>query len=208
MIRRVIVFVDWDTARRVVPGPRVPITDVKRAARQIEQVFVALQGIIAAHLQQLDNRSVFRVRWRLYHGWYSGKTKTPDYRAVERYLSEASSKVIGQISFGVDVVVAVNLISGGKRMPLYDSLRQLTEPDGSIVVRQKMVDTALTCDLLQSTRSARDDVHLLIGGDDDLLPGMYMAESWGAIVHMCRLGEPSHHLNTRGLVTVIARQGA
>lgn len=202
-VRRAIVFVDWDTARRVLPGERIPINDEKRAARQIERVFESLRRVVADHLTTVDPRALFRVRWRLYHGWYAGKTKTPDYRAVERYLRDATSATINRVSFGVDVAVASSLLSAGKRMPLYDSLRTLEEPDGEKSVRQKMVDTGLTCDLLYSARSASGDLHLIIGDDDDLLPGMFMAESWGVRPHMYRLGDGSRHLNTKGLISII-----
>lgn len=202
-VRRAIVFLDWDTARRIGPAGRVQDFDLKRAARQIEQVFSALQEIIASHLTALDPKSLFRVRWRLYHGWYSGKSKTFDYLAVNMFLREASTIVIKNVSFGNDVEVATSMLIGGQRMPLYDSLRQLEEPDGTKVIRQKMVDTSLVCDLLQSSRSARDDIHLVYGNDDDLLPGVFAAEAWGAHIHMYRPDHGSRHLDTRRIVSVL-----
>jgi hypothetical protein len=204
-VRRAIVFLDWDTARRIAPANRVPTTDLKRAARQIEPVFSALQEIVASHLTALDPKSPFRVRWRLYHGWYSGKTKTFDYHAVDRFLQDAHPNVIKNISFGTDVEVATKMLIGGERMPLYDSLRQLEEANGTLVIRQKMVDTCLVCDILQSSRSARDDIHLVYGSDDDLLPGIYAAEAWGVQIHMYRPDQGSRHLNTSRIVSVLER---
>lgn len=202
-VRRAIVFLDWDTARRIAPAERVQTPDLKRAARQIEQVFSALQEIVASHLTALDPKSPFRVRWRLYHGWYRGKSKTADYLAVNKFLQEARAIVIKNVSFGTDVEVATSMLIGGQRMPLYDSLRQLEEVDGIKVVRQKMVDTSLVCDLLQSSRSARDDIHLVYGNDDDLLPGVFAAEAWGVHIHMYRPDHGSKHLDTRRIVSVL-----
>lgn len=66
-----------------------------------------------------------------------------------------------------------------------------------------MVDTGLVGDLLQSARSARDDVHVVIADDDDLLPGIFMAERWGIKIHMLRQQAASVHLKTGGLVTMV-----
>lgn len=205
-LRHAIVFLDWDTARRITPNPLLPASDIRRAAREIEQVFEALRKIVAAHLTGIDSKSAFRVRWRLYHGWYNGTTKTSDFRAVETFLADAGTIVIDKVSFGSDITMATSLLAGGPRMPLYDSVRERTEKDGRRTIRQKMVDTGLICDLLYSSRSSRDDIHLIYGDDDDLLPGVFMAEAWGAQIHMYRPDAGSRHLNTRNLVTVL--QGA
>jgi hypothetical protein len=69
-----------------------------------------------------------------------------------------------------------------------------------------MVDTGLVGDLLQSARSAREDVHVVIADDDDLLPGVFMAERWGIRVHMLRQQAASTHLKTAGLVTMVQRE--
>ena len=204
-VRRAIVFLDWDTARRIAPADRVPIRDINHAARHIEKVFSELQKIVASHLTSLDKKSLFRVRWRLYHGWYSGKTKTFDYLALIRFLQETSTIAINNVSFGVDIEVAASMLIGGRRMPLYDSLRQLDGDNGTKVIRQKMVDTGLVCDLLQSSRSAREDVHLVYGDDDDLLPGVFAAEAWGVNVHMYRPDQGSQFLDTRQIVSVLGR---
>jgi hypothetical protein len=196
-LRHAIVFLDWDTARRITPNPQLPAQDMSRAVREIEQVFDALRRIVADHLTGID--------WRLYHGWHSGTTTTPDYRAVQKFLAEAGTTVIDKVSFGNDITMATSLLSGGSRMPLYDTLRERTEKDGKRTTRQKMVDTGLVCDLLHSARSSRDDIHLIYGDDDDLLPGIFMAEAWGSCVHMYRPDAGSRHLNTRNIVTVLER---
>ena len=173
-------------------------------ARRIHGVFEILRQIVADHLETIDPSVIFRVRWRLYHGWYSGQTKTFDLRAVEKFTAELKTITINKVSFGADVVAATTMLCGGARMPLYDTVRAAM--DGLDELRQKMVDTGLVGDLLQSARSAREDVHVVIGDDDDLLPGIFMVEKWGVDVQMLRQKPGSTHVNTAGLVTMMQRK--
>lgn len=203
-MQHAIVFVDWDTARRLGPRGELATHTLNIEARRIDTAFARLRRIVADHLETIDSSDIFRVRWRLYHGWYSGQTKTFDLRAVEKFKSELKTITINKVSFGAEVVAATEMLCGGARMPLYDTVRAgLANPD---VLRQKMVDTGLVGDLLQSARSARDDVHVVIADDDDLLPGVFMAERWGIRVHMLRQQAASAHLKTAGLVTMVQRE--
>jgi len=52
---------------------------------------------------------------------------------------------------------------------------------------QKMVDTALVADLLHAARYGDYDECVVIGDDDDLLPGLFTAEQWGTRVRLLRL---------------------
>jgi hypothetical protein len=152
-MQHAIVFVDWDTARRLGPRGELATNTLNTEARRIDTAFVRLRQIVADHLKTIDSSDIFRVRWRLYHGWYSGQTKTFDLRAVEKFKSELKTTVINKVSFGAELVAATEMLCGGARMPLYDTVRAgLANPD---VLRQKMVDTGLVGDLLQSARSAR-----------------------------------------------------
>lgn len=203
MRRDAIVFLDWDAARRFGSRPKLDIKRVDHAAREMDDVFVALTSIVAPRLRREDSSALFRVRWRLYHGWHSGTSKTFDLRVVEKFIADFKTIAIGKVSFSSDIVPVSHLLCGGRRMPIQDTLRQITEPDGTKVIRQKMVDGALICDLMQSVRSSKDDIHLVFADDDDVLPGLFTAEAWGGNVHMFRRGAGSRHLNTTGLVTVI-----
>ncbi|WP_426014014.1 hypothetical protein [Caulobacter sp. DWR2-3-1b2] len=206
-MRSAIIFLDWDTARRLGPRPSIATKDLKRAAREVEGVFNALQPVVAAHLKSVDAKTPFRVRWRLYHGWYTGTSKTDDMRAVEQYRLVARSTVIDLVSFGADIEIADRMLCAGPRMPLFDTLRSQIDGDPG-ALRQKMVDTGLVGDLLWSVRSAKDDIHVVIGDDDDLLPGIFMADQWGAKVHMLRRQAGSRHLKTAGLVTILPDRNA
>ena len=205
-MRNAIVFVDWDTARRLGPRNALPTAKIKTEAGRIEGVFAHLRRLVAEHLKAIDQQNIIRVRWRLYHGWYAGQTKTFDLRAFEHFTTQLKSTTISNVSFGADIVAATTMLCGGTRMPLLDTLRASLVKPGEM--RQKMVDTGLVGDLLQSARSAREDVHVVIADDDDLFPGIFMAEQWGAKVHMLRQQAASVHLRTNGLVTMVQREVA
>ncbi|WP_426044110.1 hypothetical protein [Caulobacter sp. DWR3-1-2] len=128
-------------------------------------------------------------------------------RAVEQYRLVARSTVIDLVSFGADIEIADRMLCAGPRMPLFDTLRSQIDGDPG-ALRQKMVDTGLVGDLLWSVRSAKDDIHVVIGDDDDLLPGIFMADQWGAKVHMLRRQAGSRHLKTAGLVTILPDRNA
>lgn len=121
-------------------------------------------------------------------------------------MADLRTTTIGNISFGADLTVATSMLCGGPRMPLYDTLRAGIDAPGE--VRQKMVDTGLVADLLQSARSAGEDVHVVIADDDDLLPGIFMAEVWKVKVIMLRQQSPSAHLKTSGLWKSVNRVAA
>lgn len=204
-MRKAIIFVDWDMARRLGPRHVTLPNDVKRQVRQTEDVVAQLKQLVANHLTSIDPNSIFRVRWRIYHGWYSGLTKTNDLKVIEKFQAGMKSTTIGKVSFGSDLVPATSLLCEGPRKDLFDTLRAAVEGPGT---RQKMVDTGLVGDLLQSARSDHEDIHLVIGDDDDLLPGLFIAEKWGVKVHMLRQQPGSAHLRTAGLVSLVARAGA
>ncbi|MCJ2091758.1 hypothetical protein MKK67_04440 [Methylobacterium sp. J-072] len=206
--RDALVFLDWDTVRRVAPSPRLPTETAEQATRHVESVFDTIRPAIADYLTALDKSVIYRVKWRIYHGWYSGRTKTKDLRTIEEFALNCRDTVLNKISFTSDIGLSHGMLCGGRRLPLFDTLRLTEEQsaDGMTkqVERQKMVDTALICDLLQSTRSSKETIHLIFGDDDDLLPGVFMAETWGAQVHVLRRRiNASRHVNTSGLITLM-----
>lgn len=186
---RTVAFIDWDTARRLLPY------EVARKSRsRVEDSIFEVQKFIAEILTELPGRHVYRVQMRLYHGWHKKLTKTDDRREFEAASLEA--RVLGRVSFANGVVYGNELLCGGKRFQLYDTLRA---NDG--VEEQKMVDTALVSDLLHYARTQSKDLALVVGDDDDLLPGVFTAEVWGAKVLVLRIRpEDSKHLKTDRLI--------
>lgn len=192
---QVRTFIDWDTARRIVKH------STKRSAQtQSLTSMLELQEFISELLHETDRSTNYRITYRIYHGWHRGKTKTSDLIAFEKLSAESSlSRRIGACSFAPEIVFGNNLLCGGKRSILFDTLRRRDESDKD---EQKMVDTALVSDLLTSVRQERDAIYLVIGDDDDLLPGVITAERWGANIMLARITRPSDnsHLQTADLI--------
>jgi hypothetical protein len=190
-VHRVSALVDWDTARRLSPFSSEP------SSRHLESIFVKLQDALANHLSSVDNKIVYRVQWRIYHGWHSGKTKTADRLIFEKYIAFARPRTIRLVSFSTDFAFGDSLCCRSHRNPIYDTLRrdvQTKEP------HQKMVDTILACDLLHLARTRESDMIVLVANDDDFIPVLFTAEMWKARVLMLHTRETMNaHLNSAGL---------
>src|ERR1700685_4522648 len=116
-LSKVTAFVDWDTARRVLPRSTT-VTN-----RHMEDVITKLQDAIANYLHTIDSKKTYRVQWRIYHGWYRGKTKTEDRRLFENYVVIARSRTLRSISFSTDFKFGDMLCCNSHRNPLFDTLR-------------------------------------------------------------------------------------
>jgi hypothetical protein len=193
-LHKVTALVDWDTARRVLPRPEFKMTN-----RHLENVIAKLQDAIANYLHNTDSKKTFRVQWRIYHGWYRGKTKTDDRRLFENYILAARSRTLRSISFSTDFKFGDTLCCNSSRNPLFDTLRR--NPDTGNM-EQKMVDTALACDLLHLVRSRDSYIYIIVASDDDIIPALFTAESWQAnVVMLHNRANINSHLRLNGLVT-------
>ena len=172
-----LVFVDWDSARRIINSGT--ISAGKRPEREIEDAIEALQNEVA---RVLPKREVYRVSWRIYHGWHKGTTPTTDRREFEEFVNRYSARSVEKISFGRDFAFGDQMLCDSRRSPLRYTLRILERKRV-----QKMIDTSLVADLLQAARSRDHDRLIVIGDDDDLLPGLFVAEKWEAPVHLLRV---------------------
>lgn len=191
LAQRVTAFVDWDTARRIVPirGISTP--------RDVEAVFSKLQEAVARYLTAIDGKALFRVYWRIYHGWHRGRSKTPDRVLFERFAFNVGSRMVRNISFGGDYVCGDSLVCNSIRNPIYDTLRT-DRDDGQPY--QKMVDTLLVCDLLQLVRSRDSAVFVVIADDDDFAPALFTAEAWKAkVVMLHNRSSLNPHLSFKGI---------
>jgi hypothetical protein len=204
-------FIDWDSARRIIRPKWNPSDDkkvsLKERALNVEECFTELQSRVATKLLNIEpGRHIRIVRNRIYHGWHSGKTETQDRRAWEDAVPRLRPIVGSKISFLADVEYGNVLSCGGRRSPLFDTLRhRVGEQD-----QQKMVDTALVSDLLSYCRTESrnfkrgqkpNSMAIVIGDDDDLLPGVIVAEQWGLPTYVFRVTreDESKHLNITGL---------
>jgi hypothetical protein len=88
-LRRVTALVDWDTARRVEPK-------LGNELRRLDLVFSKLRTAIAKYISSRDTKNVYRVNWRMYHGWHQGKTKTEDRRSFDSFALTVRSQIFVQ----------------------------------------------------------------------------------------------------------------
>jgi hypothetical protein len=190
-VYRVTALVDWDTARRITPLSPGP--------RRFDTLFDRLQTGMANYISSIDNKNIYRVNWRFYHGWYQGKTKTADRLTFEKYLFTVRSRTIRHVSFGTDFSFSETLSCGSKRNPIFDTLRRDLDTGR---LHQKMVDTSLVCDLLHLVRCQDSNLYIVIASDDDILPALFTAETWrGRVVLMHDRAHTNAHLPLDGLTT-------
>jgi hypothetical protein len=130
-----------------------------------------------------DPETHYRAQWRFYHGWHRGKTKMIDRTDLEEALSLENKwwRTFGRVSFAPDYGFSDVLLCVNARGPLYDTVRDRQDGAG---LEQKMVDTALVCDLLQFARGRQGETALVLSNDDDVLPGVFVAEAWKCSVFL------------------------
>jgi hypothetical protein len=187
-VQSALVFVDWDSSRRIVNSGQKKRRD---AIIGIEQAIETLQDTVVKIIG--DSGNSIRVSWRIYHGWHEGQTPTADRRLFERFIDQYTSRRVGTISFGRSFAFGDNILCASLRSPLRDTVRRRqNETTGKRELYQKMVDTALISDLLHASRTHQHDYIIVVGDDDDLLPGIFTAEKWGANIHFLRLNNVSH----------------
>lgn len=145
----------------------------------------AVGRTVVKELCSIDSKAVFRVRIRLYYGWTSGITPTPNRKAIMK-LREfenpddifPSSRVLAlsDIEFGDRLIDALpERENTGLGIHLPNTLRrQNSQSDRS----EKMVDTALASDLLSWARSEPSSLAIVASSDDDTIPPAFTAEAW------------------------------
>jgi len=204
-------FIDWDTARRVVLPPwKKDESDVslRERTKYVNSCFSELQSRTLKALEECELEFPVRiVLSRIYHGWHRGKTPTEDRRAWDDARFQMRALSAKKTSFLPDIRFGDEMLCGGARMPLLDTLRR--RDDGRD--QQKMVDTSLVSDLLCYSRNESANFRkgrppkamaIVIGNDDDLLPGTFAAERWGLPVKVLRVNRDgeSRFLNIGKLV--------
>lgn len=205
------MFVDLDSARRFKRPPwsseKESSISFTRRSNFIVDLFTEFQMRVTSALVAIyPKKHVVVTGTRIYHGWHRGTTPTEDRRVWEKARMDFSPYVTSRASYLPDLSFGNELICGGARVPLFDTLRSI---DG--VERQKLVDTALVADLLCYTRTESSgfgrgrelsSIGLVVADDDDLLPGIFVAESWGLPIKVLRVsrGEENRHLKLSGLM--------
>lgn len=204
------LFIDWDSASRVStikPQKNMPL------ALRISctmQAYTQLQERIISKLSEIEPKSPIKImNTRIYHGWHSGRTPSPDKVAWDKVKPQLKAVSRNGISYLPDIEFGNELICRGARSPIYDTLRADRSNPGAS--NQKMVDTALVSDLLSFCRSESSSFRrnekpttmaIVVGDDDDLLPGVFVSEAWGLPTYVFRVtrDHDNRHLSTHGII--------
>jgi hypothetical protein len=206
--RRVGPFVDWNSQIRGAPEEftNQPVEKCRYALKRVGK-------IVTKQLCDLDESSVFRVQVRLYHGWTSGVTRTPNRRAFEEVAEFSapdeifpSTRVLAlsDVEFGDRLIDALPVRQNrGLQIHLPNTYRRQR---GDAEPAEKMVDTALASDLLSWARSDPESIALVLSNDDDAVPPIFVAEAWmkpfGGSVYLLRhrARGDSRYLSLEGLL--------
>lgn len=206
----VAAFVDWKS--QIHNAGATSILDATQRARTtLNSVSMA----IAHTLRQIDIKSRFVVQVRLYHGWHRGVTPTDNRRALLQLENnpEFLWKTLDGVRFELPIGYGENLLHAlphratrtPPRINLPDTLRAPIEDGGKN--REKMVDTALACDILTHARFSPKDWRLIVAEDDDLVPALFVSEAWtkdkGGRTFLLRKRDASKHISLEGLLRAI-----
>jgi hypothetical protein len=182
----------------------------QRASRQTERTLEYFASAIESALSGYSNIDLFAVALRFYYGWHRGLTPTPARRAFKDLLAQGLQPTgRGRIRFDWrrafgDILLDASTVRlhPSVRIHLPDTLRKDTANPS--IDREKMVDTAMVADVLQSARTEPDSWRLLFVEDDDVVPAAFVAEQWsknkGGRTHLIRRRLGSGHLNLQGLL--------
>ncbi|MEE4092476.1 hypothetical protein V2I59_02895 [Pseudomonas viridiflava] len=204
------LFVDWDSASRVARIKLENEMPLRLRLSYIQQAYNELQERIIAKLADIEQKLPIKIiKTRIYHGWHRGTTPSADKLAWDQLRRQLKTITRNRISYLPDIEFGNELICRGTRSPIYDTLRpNLSRPGSS---SQKMVDTCLVSDLLSLCRSESSSFRrnerpttlaIVVGDDDDLLPGVFVAEAWGLPTYVFRItrDHDNKHLNTNGII--------
>lgn len=183
---------DWNSHLRLAP------VDLGNDAILRSQFALNVVGkAVTKELCKFDSSATFRVRTRLYYGWTSGITRTPNRQAVTK-LPEydnpdqifPSSRVLSltDIEFGDRLIDAMpQRENSGLGIHLPNTWRKQS---GREEKSEKMVDTALAADLLSWARTEPGSMAIVASADDDVIPPIFVAEAWmkpfGGVVRVLR----------------------
>lgn len=120
-------------------------------------------------LTALDATKRYRVTMRMYYGWHSGREPTPVRRDFEQFSNDTElARTFSKVSFTKGFAFGNEPILLNPQFPLYSTKR---------AQGQKMVDTAIVCDLLESLRADIAQIGIILSDDDDFIPAVIAAHS-------------------------------
>lgn len=163
---RASVLVDWHNTELIMRN-----TALADRHRFIQYVLLRIQEEAASVLKRRDATVRYRATVRLYHGWHVEDRATDIRLQFDRLANvEFFGRTVGIVSFNPEFKFGNELACETPRNPIFSTSR----PQG-----QKMVDTAIICDLLYLLGTRAADVGLIVSDDDDFIPAVFTAEAWG-----------------------------
>ena len=183
-IKQVDVLVDWNSQFHLVRqrsehshSAKLPRLVLKQLCRRVSDCLV-----------KAEPSGRFEIHLRAYHGWYRGFEPTPRRKAAidaqvydpndpsdQGLLSYSTRQevIIRSFSFGDKLLFALDKRLH-KRLDshLPGTLQRVDDAD-----EEKMVDTALSSDLVYLAFSNSNSWLMVVGQDRDLVPALYVAEA-------------------------------
>jgi uncharacterized LabA/DUF88 family protein len=177
-IQSVYALVDWHNVQGYIEpsfhaNPR----------NHLPNALLRIQQEVAALLQRTTFGTVrYRVTLRLYHGWHRGREATPARRDFEALASDQSlARRFSSVSFTRGFQFGNELVCLTNSFPLYSTYR-----GGGQGAGQKMVDSAIVCDLLHLFHFKIADICIIVSDDDDYVPALLTAKAWSAKAMLLR----------------------
>ena len=124
----------------------------------------------------------FRVSLRLYHGWHKGWQRTAGFRAAAQAVGDADLAELSQarVDFSPTVEFGHTLLTAlqeRQHRPSLIHLPNTLREQGDGQRTEKMVDTALSADLLAWAHLSPSEWALVLAEDDDVVPPLFTAEA-------------------------------
>jgi hypothetical protein len=173
----VSAFVDWNSQIHI-SGDQSQLDPLITAKLVLEKT----SERIARCLNGMDSSFRYRVSMRLYHGWHKGFEPTANRRAVTSVLAGLNFSDLSplrnvafedNVGYGDCLLYALpRRLHARLGVHLPNTLRMQHDE-----MCEKMVDTAMAADIVQSAALDPEDWIVVVAEDDDLIPPIFTAEA-------------------------------
>ena len=170
------------TVRSVGAG-MAQATEHERAQRTLERTVRAVRSALMS-----EEKSRFRVSFRLYHGWHKGWQPTDGLKAVLQAVDATDFTALSYdrvdfsptVQYGHTLLAALPERKHHHQRPrlLIHLPNTLRDQEKGKPLEEKMVDTALAADLLAWAHQSPSEWALVLAEDDDMIPPLFTAEAW------------------------------
>jgi hypothetical protein len=186
-ISRATAFIDWNSMLRRQRGSVAANNDVPDETAICSLAFERTARRIATVLTDVERATRFIVTLRLYHGWHKGFQPTQRRRIIAKIIAQTDFSVISpyntisflpEVEYGDKLIFASDFRMHSKlQIHLPGTLRDRPDSSGEWnSLEEKMVDTALTADVVSLALTEPDRWLIIVGEDDDLIPAAFTAE--------------------------------